>query len=191
MLRLTRVFFDLSFVSEDAIFRYHRSAGLDNFDIVPVTEPIDYRTYQFGAPQIYKFVFIYTTFNFFIATFFYVFIKWHHLLKCLCSLLKRSILWEDTTKRIFLFFFSFICMDNHYSYVSLKVAKGCQFRDHPSLIRPSIARSARNPRIGPYTRPLGLTASAKLRVNLRKSWTLLSGCIIFCEILVNNDLFLT
>ncbi|VDD89904.1 unnamed protein product [Enterobius vermicularis] len=72
--------------------RYHRSAGLDNFDIVPVTEPIDYRTYQFGAPQIYK--------------------------------------------------------------------------DHPSLIRPSIARSARNPRIGPYTRPLGLTASAKLRDSL-------------------------
>ena len=72
-------------------------------------------------------------------------------------------------KKDFSFFFSFICMDNHYSYVSLKVAKGCQFRDHPSLIRPSIARSARNPRIGPYTRPLGLTASAKLRVNLRKS----------------------
>lgn len=124
MLRLTRVFFDLSFVSEDAIFRYHRSAGLDNFDIVPVTEPIDYRTYQFGAPQIYKFVFIYTTFNFFIATFFYVFIKWHHLLKCLCSLLKRSILWEDTTKRIFLFFFllfAWTTITHTYHWKLLKV----------------------------------------------------------------------
>uniref|UniRef100_A0A0N5AGS7 BCAS3 domain-containing protein n=1 Tax=Syphacia muris TaxID=451379 RepID=A0A0N5AGS7_9BILA len=72
--------------------RYHRSAGLDNSDTVPINEPIDLHNYQFGTPQVYK--------------------------------------------------------------------------DHPSLIRPALARSARNPRIGPYANPIGLFASAKLRDSL-------------------------
>ncbi|KHN82012.1 Breast carcinoma-amplified sequence 3 [Toxocara canis] len=159
--------------------RFHRSAGLTDSESAAMGKPVDVRGHQFGAPQVYKEhpclvrpCVARSVGNPRIGPYSNP-IAMNAIAKIRLPSSTAGCLQELGTGKNFwsLKFFFVVAFRSIFREFMQKFKKengmeserGRKKREHPCLVRPCVARSVGNPRIGPYSNPIAMNAIAKIR----------------------------